>query len=220
VAPFTDEVFEYIAKRIKPLKKRNIDTLFSGRTIYDTHGVSPFPSLHRQHLEHIWDKLPGNNVFKSYSNYAGTRKRGKPVQVYKYPYEYVDALMEAKVIVSPWGWSPWCIRDLEALCCGCVVVKPECGNMLIYPDIYAPHRQLLVWCDIFYENLDAQLFYIYKNLDEMQERADRGRQFVEDALYPNDKLYASWTKDIRRILEQALERPAYTQASMISNFKE
>jgi len=52
----------------------------------------------------------------------------------------------------------------------------------------------------------------------MQDRADRGRQFVTDALYPNDKIYASWTKDIRRILENALERPAYSVAAQMLDF--
>jgi hypothetical protein len=38
---------------------------------------------------------------------------------------------------------------------------------------------------------------------------------VTDALYPNDKLYAQWTRDLRRVLESSLERPAYSQASQI-----
>ena len=217
-APFSDAVFEYIAKRIKPLKERSIDILFSGRTRYGTPNTPSYPTLHRQQFERIWETLPGRKVFKSYDNFAGDIRRGKSVEVYKYPYEYVDALMDAKVIISPWGWSPWCVRDLEAMACGCVVIKPECSNMLIYPDIYDPHKQLLVWCDIFYEDLKLQLLYIYQSLDEMQERADRARHFVTDALYPNDKIYASWTKDIRRILENALERPAYSVASMMLNF--
>ena len=216
--PFSDAVFEYIAKKVKPLKQRSIDLLFSGRTQYGNPPTPSYPTRHRQNLERVWPTLPGRKIFKSYDDYSGTLKRGKKIEVYKYPYEYVDALMDAKVIISPWGWSPWCIRDLEAMACGCIVIKPECSNMLIYPDIYDPHRQLLVWCDILYEKLGSQLFYIYKSLDEMQDRADRGRHFVTDALYPNDKIYASWTKDLRRILENALERPAYSVASQMVDF--
>ena len=123
----------------------------------------------------------------------------------------MDKLLDSKVVVSPWGWSPWCLRDIEALACGCIVVKPECSNMLIYPDIYNPANQLMIWCDLFYNHLPNQLHYIYENLDEMQERADRGRKFVVDALYPKDKVYEYWTRDIREMLETCLEKPAYSQ---------
>jgi hypothetical protein len=217
--PFSDTVFEYIAKKIKPLKKRNIDAMFSGRTRYETLDRPAYPTKHRKQLEYLWHKLPGRNIFKSYDNYAGNIKDGNPVKVYEYPYEYVDALLDAKVVISPWGWSPWCVRDLEAMACGCIVIKPECSNMLIYPDIYAPHRQLMVWCDLVFDSLKSQLYYIYQNLDEMQDRAKRGRQFVTDALYPNDKIYESWTKDLRHILENALERPAYSVAAQMLDFK-
>jgi len=215
---FSDTVFEYIAKKIKPLKNRSVDAMFSGRTFYGQTQKATYITKHRKHLEYLWDSLPGCNIIKSYDNYEGDIKNGKPTKIYSYPYEYVDALLEAKVVISPWGWSPWCIRDLEALACGCIVIKPECSNMLIYPDIYAPHRQLMVWCDIVFDSLKSQLYYIYRSLDEMQDRADRGRQFVTDALYPNDKIYASWTKDIRRILENALERPAYSVAAQMLDF--
>ena len=214
--PFTDSVFEYIASRVKPLKDRPIDLFFSGRTLYHPDRDRSHVTDHRKRLEELWPRLPGKNkVFKSYDDFAGTRKAGRTIQVYQYPYDYVDALLQSKVVVSPWGWSPWCVRDLEALACGCIVVKPECGNLMIYPDIYDPRRQLMVWCDIMYVHLRLQLDYIYSELDEMQERADRGRQFVTDALYPNAKLYAQWTRDLRRVLESALERPAYSQASQI-----
>ena len=95
------------------------------------------------------------------------------------------------------------------------MIKPECSNMLIYPDIYDAKKQLMVWCDIMYEGLPDQLNYCYTHLDELQERVDRGRKFVTDALYPNDKLYSRWTHDLRQILEDALEKPAYAAANLI-----
>ena len=155
-------------------------------------------------------------MLRTYDNYDGTLKDGKPIEKYSYPYEYVDALLQAKVVISPWGWSPWCIRDIEALACGCIVVKPECSNMLVFPDIYDPRKQFLVWCDITFAGLADQLSYIYTHIAEMQDRVNRGREFVTDALYPNDKLYASWTRDIRQTLERALEKPSYTQAKHIA----
>ena len=99
------------------------------------------------------------------------------------------------------------------------MIKPECSNLVVYPDIYDPRRQLMVWCDIMYAQLDDQLRYIYAHLDEMQDRADRGRQFVTEALYPNDKIYAQWTRDLRQVLERALESPAYGTTSQIPQLR-
>jgi hypothetical protein len=64
--------------------------------------------------------------------------------------------------------------------------------------------------------LADQLNYNYTHLAELQERVNRGRKFVTDALYPNDKLYSKWTRDMRQTLEKAMERPAYAPADYIA----
>ena len=89
--------------------------------------------------------------------------------------------------------------------------------MLIYPDIYDAKKQFMVWGDIMYEHLPDQLNYCYNNLEEMQHRVDRGHKFVFDALYPNAKIHERWTHGLRQILEQALEKPAYTLARNFPN---
>lgn len=214
--PFPDAVYEYIAHKIRPLRERPVDLFFAGRTKYSLSAEQALPTLMRQHLIELWDKLPGRTkVFRDYHDFHGRKKNGKPVESFKYPFDYVDRLLETKVVVSPWGWSPWCVRDLEALACGCVVIKPECSNMLICPDIYDPTQQHMVWCDLMYQHLPGQLEYIYKHLDEMQVRVDRGRKFVVDAMYPMDQVYARWTRDIREVLELCLERPSYSRPQLI-----
>lgn len=211
--PFTDEVFEYIEQRCKPLKSRDLDVVFVGRDTY-LKAVN-FPTLHRHALTKTkWPDLPGNKLLLTYDNFAGTKKRKKSIKSFKYPYEYVDVLLRSKVVLSPWGWGAWCVRDLEALACGCIVIKPFCGNTLIYPDIYDPKKQFFVWSDVTFDHLTSQLDYCYSHLDELQERVNRGRSFVYDALYPNDKLYCSWTSDLRSFLESALE-PQYEMRDYI-----
>lgn len=214
--PFDDNIFRYISQRMKPLKDRSVDLFFSGRTVYWPRRFRSHPTAHRKHLEDIWHSLPGRNkILKVYDNFDGTMRNGRKVKVFKYPYEYVEALLDTKIVISPWGWATWCVRDLEALACGCIVVKPECSNTLIYPDIYDAKKRFMVWGDIMYEHLPDQLNYCYNNLEEMQERADRGREFVTDALYPNAKICERWTRDLRRILENAMERPAYAMSNTI-----
>lgn len=216
VEPFHDDVYHYIEQRIKPLKDRSIDLSFAGRIRYGARNDLCCPTAMRQQLASIWNLLPApNKFFLDYDNYEGNLKNNRTIRRLQYPYEYVDHLLESKVVISPWGWSPWCIRDFEALACGCVVIKPECSNLLVYPDIYDPKKQFMVWCDLMYEHLPDQLSYIYQHLDEMQQRVNLGRQCVLDAMYPMAKVYANWTKDIRDILERCLERPSYSTATEI-----
>lgn len=214
--PFSNNVFEHIASEFRPLHKRNIDVFFSGRTAYAPASVTTHPTSARQHLRDIWDTLPGKvKVFKEYHDFHGTKKYGKAVKVFQYPYEYVDALLDTKIVISPWGWSPWCVRDLEALACGCIVIKPECSNLVIYPDIYDPKKQLMVWCDLMYEGLAGQVDYCLANLNEMQDRANRGRQLVTEALWPNEKIYSTWTRSLRKVLEEAANTNNYSTSKLI-----
>lgn len=214
--PFDDKLFEYIAHKRKPLAEREIDIFFSGRVSYYREGVVCHPSMSRKLLEKMWPKFPGNvKVFKGYSNFDGTRKEGGRTKVFRYPYEYIDALLESKIVISPWGWSPWCVRDLEALACGCIVIKPECTNVKIWPDIYNPADNFMVWTDLLFENTADQLSYCYRNLPELQEKADRGRNFVTDCLYPQSKLFDSWTQNIRKISEDILTTNGYSPETLI-----
>ena len=220
--PFSNRVMEYIQQNMKPLKDRPIDCFFSGRVLYAPLSTKNLnhPTRNRKYLYDKWHSFPGNNIFRPYGDFGGTRWRSKPIKTFNYPYEYVDALLNSKVVISPWGWSPWCVRDFEALMCGCTVIKQECSNLLTWPDIYNPKNQLLVWTDIFFNNTANQIDYCLNHLPEMQQRADNGVKFMLDAMYPLDKLYESWTSDLREFLEDALSTNNFTTASNIPLFRE
>ena len=214
----SDDVFSYIDHYIKPLKDRPVDLSFSGRTFYYAPFGTAMPTIQRNYLEKIWNTLPGKNKeFMSYTNASGTLKFGKKIKRYSYPFEYFKLLLDTKIVISPWGWSPWCIRDLEALACGCIVIKPECSNLQIYPDIYNPKYQLMVWSDVLFNGLHQQIDYILNNIDSFQDRADRGRKLLYTVMYPNDKMYASWTKKIRSYVESCLEPNSFSEAYKIPN---
>lgn len=211
--PFSDEVFEYIKAKKRPLKERPIDVFFSGRVAYHNSRWHNSVTDHRMRAIEAIEKLPvKNKICVAYDDHYGRTWRGKPVRSFAYPIEYVDMLMNSKIVVGAWGWSPWAIKDVEALACGCVVVKPEASNLVIIPDIYSPTRCLLVWCDIMFETLEDRVMYILLHLDEFQDRADRGSQLVFDTLYPNDKVFRTWTSAMRGLMEEALTGPSYASA--------
>ena len=123
--------------------------------------------------------------------------------------------MDTKIVLSPWGWGTWCIRDFEALICGCIVIKPVCTNTLTYPDIYDPNKQFFVWTDVLWNTLENSVDYCLSNLDEFQPRVLEARKFLLDHIYPNDKLYYHWTKNIRSYLEECCNTRSYASAETI-----
>ena len=87
--------------------------------------------------------------------------------------------------------------------------------MVIYPDIYNPKKQLMVWCDLMYEGLADQVDYCLTHLSELQDRVNRGRQTVIEALWPNERIHSLWTKNLREILESAANTNSYSPSKFI-----
>jgi len=62
------------------------------------------------------------------------------------PWRYFPELRRSKLVFSPFGWGEVCLRDYEAVCCGCLLVKPDISHLATSPDIfeagvtYAPVR--------------------------------------------------------------------------------
>lgn len=203
--PFSDDVFEYVRSKKKRLRDRPIDVFFSGRVVYHYRRAVNHVTDHRLIATSKVDALTGvRKLCVPYDDHHGRRWNGRETKSFRYPFEYCDALLASKIVVSPWGWSPWAIRDCEALACGCVVIKPECSNLVIVPDIYDPRQQFFVWCDLMFDSLQDRVDYILSHLDEFQTRADLGCDFVTDSLYPNVKVYRAWTSRMRNILSNAL----------------
>lgn len=217
--PFYDEVQEWITnKGIKPLKDRKIDIFFSGRLNYHPNPVANFPSINRNWLKDKWDDLPGKKFWLDYDNFQGNKSSGKPVKSLTYPYEYCEHLLNSKIVVSPYGWGSWTVRDIEALLCGCIVVKQPCHNTLIWPDIYHPKHNFFVHVDLRWDGLEGAVTYCLKNLDEMQQRALEGREFLLEHLYPLSKVYERFASHMRVLLERCLE-PQYSTAELIPDIE-
>jgi hypothetical protein len=51
---------------------------------------------------------------------------------------YYREMMRSRICVSPFGYGEICWRDVEAMLCGCVVVKPDMGHVRTVPDIFKP----------------------------------------------------------------------------------
>jgi hypothetical protein len=54
-------------------------------------------------------------------------------------WSYLAELRQSKLVFSPFGWGEVCLRDYQAVCCGCVLVKPDMSHLQTNPDIFVPH---------------------------------------------------------------------------------
>ena len=50
--------------------------------------------------------------------------------------QYYTELRESRIVVSPFGWGETCRRDFEAVCHGCLLVKPDMSHIETLPDIF------------------------------------------------------------------------------------
>lgn len=51
-------------------------------------------------------------------------------------WQYIHELRRSKLVFSPFGWGEVCLRDYEAVCCGCLLVKPDMSHLATSPNIF------------------------------------------------------------------------------------
>lgn len=52
--------------------------------------------------------------------------------------EFYGNMLRSRICVSPFGYGEICWRDFEAICCGCLLVKPDMSHVKTAPDIFIP----------------------------------------------------------------------------------
>lgn len=53
---------------------------------------------------------------------------------------YLTEMMFSRVVFSPFGWGELCFRDYEAVCSGCLLVKPSMSHLETSPDIFSAYE--------------------------------------------------------------------------------
>jgi len=48
--------------------------------------------------------------------------------------EYYDILFNSKITISPWGWEPVTVRDIEAALAGSLIIKPDTSFLKTWPE--------------------------------------------------------------------------------------
>lgn len=47
-------------------------------------------------------------------------------------------MRRCRLVFSPFGWGELCLRDYEAICSGCLLLKPDIAHLRTSPDVFVP----------------------------------------------------------------------------------
>lgn len=100
--------------------------------------------------------------------------RGLNIDVEKKPYpEYIRSLANSKICVSPFGMGEVCLRDIEAIRMGCILLKPRMDYVVPTPDIYNDSTCVL------YDDLEKGINFALNNLVECREKTRRAQRILD-----------------------------------------
>ncbi len=87
--------------------------------------------------------------------------------------EYRKHLLDAKIVLSPWGLGESCIRDWEAILAGCLVIKPQSDGVESGLDIYAHDAGFLFYCKPDWSDLEEVVKAVLAKWPDTKARMKR-----------------------------------------------
>jgi len=93
------------------------------------------------------------------------------------PQNYCKALLNSKVILSPWGCGEPCHRDYEALLAGTMILKPDTGHIVSWPDVFAGARHY-VPCRHDFADVPDKMESIKANWKHFAGMREAGRKLI------------------------------------------
>ncbi len=113
---------------------------------------------------------------------------------------YMRELRDSKVAVSPFGWGEVCFRDFDAVCRGCLLIKPSMSHAVTSPDIFVPYETYVpVRWDL--ADLERACRFYLRNPDESRRIVANAREAYRDYF-----ARGGFVDDLARVLKH-LESP-------------
>lgn len=98
--------------------------------------------------------------------------------------DFYGNMLRSRICVSPFGYGEICWRDFEAICCGCLLVKPDMSHVKTAPDLFIPGVTYVpVRWD--YSDLEEKCAYFLENDHERRTIAQNAAQALLASLRPD-----------------------------------
>jgi len=115
--------FRVCHEPVKPLAEREYDATFIGCVNYGGQKEA--------------ERSRALSIAGAANSDARTYIHGCDVQHRMNGNEYRKIMQNSKIAISPYGFSEWSMRDMEAIDLGCVLFKQDSSHCLTIPDIYS-----------------------------------------------------------------------------------
>lgn len=98
--------------------------------------------------------------------------------------EFYGNMLRSRICVSPFGYGEICWRDFEAICCGCLLIKPDMSHVRTAPDLFVPGVTYVpVRWD--YSDLEEKCAYFIENDRARMTVVQNAAQALTASLRPN-----------------------------------
>lgn len=111
--------------------------------------------------------------------------------------DYDRELLRSRAVLSPYGYGELCYRDYEAVCAGCVLIKPPCFYIETQDGLIESENVFEVLPN--FTNLGSVVQAMLADLDAAQAAVDAARSQLRTALRP-ESILASLTPALERLL--------------------
>jgi hypothetical protein len=181
------------AKESRPVDRADLGKIMVGWNVaLDSNIVKLFTSVtaHPQPMERNVDVMFRGNVPKDWLHYL--RKDIEPsLKRLQSSFnviiptervsrdEYYREMTCSKICVSPFGYGEICWRDLEAVMCGCLLIKPDMSHVETVPNIFIANETYVPvrWN---YADLEEKCSYYLRNEDERKRIVSAASQVLAD----------------------------------------
>ena len=102
----------------------------------------------------------------------------------KIPYEeYIREFIDARAVISPFGWGEICYRDFDAFAYGITLIKPNMDHIKTYPNWYINGETYLSLNWDFSDFYDVMEYVCSgKNNDNLMRIAKKGQQLFKSKI--------------------------------------
>lgn len=170
-------------------KERSIDVSFMAAIKTLNTGINA--KLYAWHREQAFNKLKVMTNAKSIKTFLSAG-RGIPYS------KYLKILKQSKIVVSPWGFGEWCYRDMEAMHCGAIVIKPDTSFVYSFPDIFL-NDITYVPCKADFSDLEEKIEYILQNYELFTTMRETAKKILLD-VWDMDVLVQKFVHSVKSVL--------------------
>jgi len=151
-----------------PLSERKYDVIYIGNL--------NFTGLLLPHRKDVVEKLKVISQNNNLNVYLGENNDGNKLSLHK----YYRMLKKTKIVISPWGWGEWSLKEFECICFGVHCIIPN-KHLINYPNF----NQNFDEYSVDFSDLEEKIMFAINNLDITQQKINANRTlFLE---YNNEK---------------------------------